>query len=63
MKPSPSTYASIGIGVPMATIAAWFLETCCSVAMPGEVQAAIGAVISALVGYFFTGGKDEDVAS
>lgn len=63
MRPSPSTYASIGIGVPAATVAAWFLDACCQIPVPGEVQAAMGALISALVGYFFIGGKNEDVNS
>lgn len=61
LKPSPSTIASVGIGVPVATILAWVVNTCCDIPMPGEVQAAIGAVISALVGYFFMGGRSNDL--
>lgn len=59
MKPSTSTVASVGIGVPVATIIAWIIGQF-GVEMPGEVQAAVGAVLSAVVGYFFTGGKAAD---
>lgn len=57
LMPSISTFASVGIGVPAATILSWLVSTFGHVAMPGPVEAAIGAVISALVGYFFSGGK------
>lgn len=59
MKPSNSTLAGLGIGVPLATIIAWILNLQ-GVEMPGEVQAALGAVISACIGYFFSGGKAGD---
>lgn len=59
MKPSNSTFAAVGIGVPLATILAWIL-TMRGIEMPGEVQAAMGAVISAVVGLFFKGGKASD---
>lgn len=58
--PSSSTIASVGIGVPIATVAAWLVGVCCNVPVPGEVQAAIGALISAAVGYFFVGGRRAD---
>ena len=58
--PSSSTVASVGIGIPVATVVAWFLTVCCAVPVPGEVQAAVGALVSALVGYFFTGGRRAD---
>ena len=58
--PSSSTIASVGIGVPIATVAAWIAGVCCNVAVPGEVQAAIGALISAAIGYFFVGGRRAD---
>ncbi len=61
MKPSTSTVASFGIGVPVATIIAWALGLN-GIDVPGPVEAAIGAVISTLIGYFFTGGKHADVA-
>lgn len=59
MKPSNSTVASVGIGVPLATIIAWVIGQF-GLDMPGEVQAAVGAVISAIVGYFFVGGRKAD---
>jgi len=58
--PSSSTVASIGIGIPVATLLAWVLGVCCNVPVPGEVQAAVGALVSALVGYFFNGGRQID---
>lgn len=57
MKPSASTIASVGIGVPVATIIAWACSAFMGVEVPGPVEAAFGAVISAVVGYFFIGGK------
>ena len=62
MRPSTSTVASVGIGVPVATILSWAVNTFAGVEVPGEVQAAFGAVVSAVIGYFFSGGKSEDVA-
>jgi hypothetical protein len=59
MKPSSSTVASVGIGVPLATIAAWALGLA-GIEVPGPVEAAFGAVLGALVGYFFVGGKAVD---
>lgn len=59
--PSSSTIASVGLGVPIATVAAWIAGVCCNVPVPGEVQAAIGALISATVGYFFVGGRRADM--
>lgn len=60
MKPSTSTVASVGIGVPAATILAWALTEFAGVSVPGGVEAAFGAVIGAAVGYFFAGGKAAD---
>lgn len=60
MKPSVSTVASVGIGVPVATIVSWALGTFVGVEVPGPVEAAFGAVIGAVVGYFFHGGKADD---
>lgn len=62
LTPSASTYASIGIGVPVAILASWIFEQCCHISMPPEVQSAFGAVTSAIVGYFFTGGREIHVA-
>lgn len=59
MKPSSSTFASVGIGVPVATILAWIFVQF-GIDVPGEVQAAIGAIVSAAIGYFFVGGRRAD---
>lgn len=61
MTPSPSTVASVGIGVPVATLISWILSVTLTLEVPGEVQAAMGAIISAIVGMFFLGGKRADV--
>ena len=60
MKPSASTVASLGIGVPLATIVSWALSAFGGVAVPGPVEAALGAVLGAAVGYFFKGGIASD---
>lgn len=60
MKPSRSTVASVGIGVPVATIAAWALHQFAGVIVPGAVEAALGVVIGAVAGYFFKGGRAAD---
>jgi hypothetical protein len=62
MKPSVSTVASVGIGVPIATIVSWLLTEFAKVVVPGPVEAAFGVVVGAVVGYFFLGGKAEDTA-
>jgi uncharacterized membrane protein YfbV (UPF0208 family) len=59
MKPSNSTIAGVGIGVPLAIIVAWIL-TLFGVVMPPEVQTALGAILSPIAGYFFIGGKKAD---
>lgn len=58
--PSASTVASVGLGVPIATVLAWLLSQFAGVEVPGPVEAAIGAIVSAIVGYFFIGGKRAD---
>lgn len=63
LTPSKSTIASVGIGIPVATVLAWVLQQFAAVEMPGEVQAAVGALVSALIGFFFTGGRAEDIAN
>lgn len=60
MKPSNATIAGVGIGVPVATIVAWSINQFAGVEVPGEVQAAFGALVSAVVGYVFKGGKAAD---
>ena len=57
MKPSASTIASLGIGVPVATIIAWAANEFGGVVVPGPVEAAFGAVAGALIGWFFKGGQ------
>lgn len=57
MMPSNSTFASVGLGVPVAVIIAWMLGAFAGIEMPGEVQAALGAIVSAVVGFFFNGGQ------
>lgn len=53
MKPSANTVASTTIGVPFAIVMAWALDYCCTVKIPGEVTAAMGALLSALIGYLW----------
>lgn len=60
MKPSNSTIASAALGIPVATVLSWLLNQFAAVEVPGEVQAAIGAIVSAAIGYFFIGGKSVD---
>lgn len=60
MNPSNSTIASIAIGAPLALILCWVLNQFAQIEVPGEVQSAFGAVLSAAVGYFFVGGKKVD---
>jgi len=62
LTPSNSTIASVALGVPVATVVAWLLQQFAGIAVPGEVQAAIGAIISSVIGYFFLGGQHADVA-
>jgi uncharacterized membrane-anchored protein len=60
-KPSTSTIASAGLGVPIATIISWILNQFAGVDVPGPVEAALGAVVSTIIGYLFIGGKARDV--
>ena len=59
MIPSKSTYASFGLGVPIATVAVW-VASLFGVEMSVEVGSAIGALVAAAIGYFFLGGKAVD---
>lgn len=59
-KPSNSTFAGLLIGVPIATVLAWTLHQWMNVDVPGEVQSAFGAIVSTVVGYFFSGGRNAD---
>jgi hypothetical protein len=62
MKPSVSTVASASLGAPLAVIISWSLTTFAHVQVPGSVEAACGALLSAAIGYFFNGGKAIDTA-
>lgn len=58
LKPSVNTVLSAGLGVPLAVIIAWIVGLI-GIQMPGEVQAALGAILSALVGYLSPGGRTD----
>lgn len=58
MTPSNSTMASAALGIPLATIVSWALTEFFGVAVPGPVEAAFGAALGAIVGYFFKGGQN-----
>ena len=62
LMPSSSTVASGTLGVAVAVLVAWVLQQFVGVEMPGEVQAALGAIVSTVIGFFFTGGKNADVS-
>jgi hypothetical protein len=57
MNPSNSTVASAAIGIPVAVVVAWALKEFAGVEVPGTVEAALGAVLSTAIGYFFKGGQ------
>ena len=61
-QPSASTVASVGIGIPLTVLVIWLLKTYLAVDMPPEVQGALGALLSTATGYFFSGGKNVDLA-
>ena len=63
MNPSKSTVASVGLGVPVAVILSWCAREFGGIEMPSEVEVAFGVIVSALIGYFFTGGQQKDVES
>lgn len=60
MKPSGSTVASVGLGVPVAVILSWCAREFGGIEMPSEVEVAFGVIVSALIGYCFSGGKAAD---
>ncbi len=49
-RPQTKIMAAGTIGIPLATILAW-AATQAGLEVPGEVQAALGALISTVVGY------------
>jgi hypothetical protein len=60
LKPSTSTVASAGLGVPLGILVVYGLETFAHLVMPDHVQIAIGSVVTILAGYFFSGGRSND---
>jgi hypothetical protein len=62
MKPSVSTVASATLGTSTAVIIAWGVSTFAHVAIPDMVEAAFGSLLSAAIGYFFSGGQAIDTA-
>lgn len=60
MKPSSSTIASVGIGLPVAIVVSWAFHTATGIVVPGEVQSAFGVIVSAVAGYAFKGGMAAD---
>lgn len=61
MVPSNKDVAVAGIGIPLATIISWVLNTFFAVEVPGTVEAAFGASLTALIGYLITiGGKQRE---
>lgn len=65
-KPSASTVASAGIGIPVSIILVWITNLVLRANgledVPVEVATAGGAVCSFVIGYFFEGGKSDDIA-
>lgn len=60
IKPSSSTVASAGIGVPAGIVVVWMIGEFTGAEMPVEVAAAVGSIVSFLVGYLFHGGRSDD---
>ena len=58
-KPSTSTVAGALGGGALATILLWVAGTYFGINPPPEVSAAFGVILSAAVGYFFSGGRSE----
>lgn len=59
--PSPSTLVGAGLGTPLAVVIVWAVETYTHATVPGMVAAAMGALLSALIGYFPRGGNNSTV--
>jgi hypothetical protein len=60
LVPSGSTLSGAALGIPASIIMVWAADAFGGIHVPGEVGAAIGALLSSLVGYFFSGGKRVD---
>jgi hypothetical protein len=61
MKPSSSTVASLGLGGAITILIVWALDEFAGVKMPDYVSAAVGVIVSSLVGYVFPGGRADDI--
>lgn len=59
LKPSTSTVASALGGGALSTVLLWVLGQYFGINPPPEVSAQIGVLVSAIVGYFFSGGRSE----
>ena len=59
IKPSTSTVAGALGGGALATIILWALGEYANINPPPEVASAFGVILSAAVGYFFSGGRSE----
>lgn len=66
LKPSVSTVASAGLGIPLGIILVYVVDQVLKAAglemLPSEVASALGSVVSILSGYFFVGGRAQDTA-
>jgi len=60
IKPSSSTVASAAIGAPAGIVVVWMVREFAGVDMPAEVAAAVGSIVSFVVGYFFYGGRSDE---
>lgn len=60
IKPSSSSVSSAAIGVPLGIVVVWALHQFAGVDMPAEVASAVGALVGALSGYFFYGGRSHE---
>jgi hypothetical protein len=57
-RPSAATNAGVGVGVPLATVVVWALNTyLLPVPMPDAIAASVGGLIVTAVSYFFPGGR------
>jgi len=62
MTPTNKDMATAGIGIPLAIIISWILNEFFGVEVPGTVEAAFGASLTALIGYLVTiGGRNESL--
>lgn len=66
VKPSVSSVASAGIGIPLGIVVVYVvnlvMEANSLEPLPSEVASAVGSIVSILSGYFFVGGRAVDTA-